>query len=132
MAEKTEISSKDYSIFKILSEECELLTYNEQLNLPNIISMRKTKDFIKENLISKDGDLFLTVDSLITLNNMITDSNNLNLRTCEVKPAGYDKYYMHSTRIERALYSLVDCFNLLIASKVTVQSQQFSIKEDCW
>ena len=111
MAEKTEISSKDYSIFKILSEEGELLTYNELLDLPNIISMRKAKDFVKENLISEDGDLFLTVDSLITLNNMITDSNNLNLRTCEVKPAGYDKYYMHSTHIERALYSLVDSFN---------------------
>ena len=111
MAEKTEISSKDYSIFKILSEEGELLTYNELLDLPNIISMRLAKDFVKENLISEDGDLFLTVDSLITLNNMITDSNNLTLRTCEVKPAGYDKYYMHSTHIERALYSLVDSFN---------------------
>ena len=42
---------------------------------------------------------------------MITSSNNLNLRTCEVKPAGYDKYYMHSTCIESALYSLVDRFN---------------------
>ena len=76
MAEKTEISSKDYSIFNILSEEGELLTYNELLDLPNIISMRKAKDFVKENLISEDGDLFLTVDSLITLNNVITDSNN--------------------------------------------------------
>ena len=104
MAEKSEISSSDYSIFKILSEERELMTYNDLLDLPNIISMRKAKDFIKENLISKDGDLFLTVDSLITLNNMITGSNNLNLRTCEVKPAGYDKYYMHSTHIESALY----------------------------
>ena len=76
MAEKSEISSSDYSIFKILSEERELMTYNDLLDLPNIISMRKAKDFIKENLISKDGDLFLTVDSLITLNNMITGSNN--------------------------------------------------------
>ena len=47
MAEKTEISSKDYSIFKILSEEGELLTYNELLDLPNIISMHKAKDFVK-------------------------------------------------------------------------------------
>ena len=111
MAEKTKSSSESYSIFQILSEEGELMTYNELLNLDNIIYMRKAKDFIKENLISEDGDLFLRVDSLITLNNMITSSNNLNLRTCEVKPAGYDKYYMHSTCIESALYSLVDRFN---------------------
>ena len=115
MAEKiqsfSEKTQKSYSIFQILAEEGELMTYNNLLNLDNIINMRKAQDFIKENLISKDGDLFLTVDGLITLNNMITDSNNLNLRTCEVKPAGYDKYYMHSTHIENALYSLVDRFN---------------------
>ena len=107
----SEKTQKSYSIFKILEEEGKLMTYDELLNLDNIIYMRKAQDFIKENLISKDGDLFLTVDSLITLNNMITGSNNLNLRTCEVKPAGYDKYYMHSTHIESALYSLVDRFN---------------------
>ena len=48
----------------------------------------------------------MTVDSLITLNNIVTDSQNLFLRDVNVKPAGFDK-----TFIESALYQLVDQFN---------------------
>ena len=53
----------------------------------------------------------MTVDSLITLNNIITDSQNLFLRDVYVKPAGFDKMYLDKTLIESALYQLVDQFN---------------------
>ena len=62
-------------------------------------------------LIDKNGKLFLTVDSLITLNNIITDSQNLLLRDENVKPEGFDKMYLDKSLIELALYQLVDEFN---------------------
>ena len=58
----------------------------------------------------------MTVDSLITLSNVITDSQNLFLRDVNVKPAGFDKMYLDKSLIEPALYELVDEFN---ESKVT-------------
>ena len=67
--------------------------------------------FKNRELINKDGNLFLTVDSLIRLNNYITDSNNIQLRQINVKPAFYDKHYMDFTIIESELYRLVDQFN---------------------
>ena len=61
--------------------------------------------------INKDGDLFLTSDSLIRINNIITNSHNLHLRRHNVKPVGYNKQYMDVCRIKAELYSLVDKFN---------------------
>ena len=62
-------------------------------------------------LIEKNNEPFLTIDSLITLNNIITDSQNLFLRDVNVKPAGFDKIYLEKSLIEPALYQLVDEFN---------------------
>ena len=44
-----------------------------------------------------------TVDSLIDINNVITGSNNINLRKVNVKLYGYDKMY-----IEKDLYMYID------------------------
>ena len=38
--------------------------------------------------------MYLTVDSLIKTNNIITGSNNITLRKVNVKPYGFDKMYM--------------------------------------
>ena len=53
-------------------------------------------------------ETFLTIDSLIRIKNIITNSHNLNLRQHNVKPAGYNKQYMDTSRIEVKLYQLVD------------------------
>ena len=53
----------------------------------------------------------MTVDSLISLNNIITDSQNLFLRDVNVKLAEFDKMYFDKSLIELALYQLVDEFN---------------------
>ena len=74
-----------------------------ELNMHAILRIRK--------FINKDGDLFLTSDSLIRINSIITNSHNLHLRRQNVKPAGYNKQYMGVSRIETELYSLVDKFN---------------------
>ena len=73
--------------------------------------MLLVRQFKNKELVNKDGDLFLTVDSLIRINNYITDSHNIQLRQINVKPAFYDKQYMDFTKIESELYRLVDQFN---------------------
>ena len=62
-------------------------------------------------LFTADNDLLLTVDSLITLNNIITNSHNLSLRSVNVRPAFHKKQYLDFTKIESELYRLIDAFN---------------------
>ena len=73
--------------------------------------MTSTPKFKNKELINADGDLFLTVDSLIIINNYITGSHNIQLRQVNVRPTFYNKQYMDFTRIEPELYKLVDQFN---------------------
>ena len=91
-------------LFKILNEE-------NELNNINLFRMINAHEFKNRELINKDGDLFLTVDSLIRLNNYITGSRNIQLRQINFKPAFYIKQYIDFTRIESELYRLVDQFN---------------------
>ena len=92
------------SLIKILNEEGELTDKNP-------FQLMLAVQFKNKELLDEDGDLFLTVDSLITLDNYITDSHNIQLRQINVKPAFHDKQYMDFTRIESELYILVDRFN---------------------
>ena len=98
-------------IYRILSEENELYQADGKINNQNIQTLLEATLFVKNHLLTKDGILFLTVDSLISINNIITKSKNHTLRKCEVKPAGYNYQYMESTKIEDELYRLVDFFN---------------------
>ena len=82
-----------------------------EFNVQNVMRMKYARNFKNQKLFKKDGDLFLTVDSLIRINNIITNSHNLHLRRHNVKPAGYNKQYMDASRIETELYSLVHKFN---------------------
>ena len=87
------------------------------MNEVNFSRMVNAYEYIQRKLLTTDGDLFLTVDSLITLNNIITNSNNILLRQTNVKPAGYNKQYMHFNQIESELYRLIDQFNDRYISK---------------
>ena len=87
------------------------------MNDVNFLRMVEAYKYIQQELLTTDGDLFLTVDSLITLNNIITGSSNILLRQTNVKPAGYNKQYMHPDKIESELYRLVDQFNDRFISK---------------
>ena len=88
-----------------------ILNEENELSDDNFYRMVKAYQYIKKELLTVEGDLFLTVDSLITLNNIITNSNNIFLRQTNVKPAGYNKQYMHLDHIESELYRLIDQFN---------------------
>ena len=56
------------------------LLEEDELNDLNYLLMKSALEFKKIYLTDKNGDLFLKVDSLITLNNIITDSQNITLR----------------------------------------------------
>ena len=92
------------NLVKILIDEKELTV----TNLERLIQARIYKD---TELITTDSDLLLTIDSLITLNNIVTGSHNLSLRSVNVRPAFHKKQYMDFTKIEFELYKLVDAFN---------------------
>ena len=92
------------AIHQIVKEEREVRALNT-------MRLRSAYEFRERYLIDQDGDLFLTVDSLISLNNIITGSRNTHLSTSEVMPAGFNRRYMDANKIELALYVLVDDFN---------------------
>ena len=57
----------------------------------NYKRLQKALVYIKNNLIYSDGGMYLTVDSLIEINNIITGSNNISSRKVNLKPNGLDK-----------------------------------------
>ena len=55
--------------------------------------------------------MYLTVDSLVDINNIITGSNNITLTKVTVKSYVYDKMYVDKDLIEDKLHELIDQFN---------------------
>ena len=55
--------------------------------------------------------MYLTVDSLIEINKIITGSNNITLKKVNLKPYGFDKMYMDKKLIEDNLYQIIHQFN---------------------
>ena len=53
----------------------------------------------------------MVVDSLIDINNIITGSNNINLRKVNVKTWGFYKMYIDKDLIEDKLYLLINQLN---------------------
>ena len=57
---------------------------------------------IKSSLIDSDGDMYLTVASLIEINDIITGSNKANIKLC-----GFGKLYMDGKLIENKLCQVI-------------------------
>ena len=55
--------------------------------------------------------MYLTVDSLIEINNLIPGSDNITLRKVNVKSYEFDKRYVDKDLIENKLYQIIDQFN---------------------
>ena len=94
-----------------------ILTEENEFNDVNYYFMQQALKYKNKYLMNKHGDLFLTVDSLICLNNIITGSNNTELRNINVKLAGYCRMYMDKNNTEHAIYALVDNFNERLITK---------------
>ena len=93
------------AIVKILKEEKE---YSDL----NYFNMKTALDYKKKYLQNKLGDMFLTVDSLIEVNNLILEKNNTELRKLNVKPDGYaTNPYFPWWCVEGSLYILLNEFN---------------------
>ena len=71
-----------------------ILVSEKELSDINFKRLKNVLVYIKNNLIDSNDNIYLTVDSLIDINNMITGSNNMTLRKVHVKPCGYDKMYI--------------------------------------
>ena len=88
---------------KLLSEE--------KLSDINFERLKKALTYIKNNLFDSDNNMYVTVDLLIDINNIITGSKNITLRKFNVKPYVYDKMYMDKDLIEDKHYKLIDQSN---------------------
>ena len=64
--------------------------------------------------------MYLTVDFLIEINNIITSSNNITLIKVNIKPYGFDKMYMDKELIEDKLHQIIDQLN-----KIKITSKRF-------
>ena len=74
--------------------------------------------YLENNLIVSDGGIYLTVDSLIELNNKINGWNNITFRNVNVKAYGFDKIYMDKELMTYNLYQITDQFNESFIYKV--------------
>lgn len=57
----------------------------------NCEKLEKALIYIKNNFINYNNIMYLNIDSLMEINNLITGSNNIVLRKVTVNPYGYDK-----------------------------------------
>ena len=62
-------------------------------------------------MIDSDGKMYLTVDPLIEINNLITVSKNNALRKINPKPYGFSKMYLDKYLTEDKLYQIIYQFN---------------------
>ena len=67
--------------------------------------------YIKNNLIDSHDKMYLVVDLLIDINNIIIGLNNIFLKKVTIKPFGCDETYMEKDLIKNNLYQLIDQFN---------------------
>ena len=64
--------------------------------------------YIKNSSIDTGGGMYLSVNSLVEINTIITGSNNITLRKLNVKPYVFEKLYMDKESIEYNLYKIID------------------------
>ena len=67
-----------------------ILVSEKQLSDINFERLGKVLTYRKNNIIDS-YNMYLTVDSLININNIITCLNNITLRKANDKPYGYEK-----------------------------------------
>ena len=89
----------------------EVLISEKEFTGTNYKRLNEVLVYIENNLTESDGGMYLTVDSLIEIKNIIEGSNNITLRKVNVKPYGFDKMYMDEELIEDKLYQIVNQFN---------------------
>ena len=59
--------------------------------------------YLENNLIDSESGMYLTINFLIDISNIITASDNVTLRKVNVKPYGFDEMYMDQELIKEHL-----------------------------
>ena len=95
-------------MFDVIKEK---LMSEEEFTETNYERLQKALVYIENNLIGSDGGRYWTVDSLIEIDNIITNSNDDTLRKVNVKPYGFHKMYMVKELTEVKLYQKINQFN---------------------
>ena len=87
-----------------------ILIPEEKFTETNYERLKKGVIYIKSNLIDSDGNMFLMVDSLIKIYNIITSSNNITLRNVNAKTYGFYGVLCiwEKNIIEDKLYHIID------------------------
>ena len=88
-----------------------MLVSEKELNDNNFERLKKSIDIHKKNIFDSNNNMYLTVNLLIDISNIITVLNNITLRKGIAKPYGYDKTYMDKNLMEDKLYELIDQFH---------------------
>ena len=66
--------------------------------------------YAENNLIDSAGGMYLIVDNLIEINNIMTGSNTINLRKVNLKAYGFHKMYVDKEVIEDKFYQIIHQF----------------------
>ena len=61
----------------------------------------------RKHLIDSHGNTYVTVHTLIAINNKIKSSSNTTLKKVDVKPYEFDKMYMDKDLTENKLYQVI-------------------------
>ena len=82
----------DYMWWKVTLKK--MLVSEKELSDVSFQRLTKALIYMKNKLIDSDKNMYLNVDSLIDISNIITGSNNISLRKVNVKRYGCDKIYV--------------------------------------
>ena len=88
----------------------EILIPEKELADTNYERLKKGLSYTENKLIDSNGNMYLTVDSLIERNSKTTGSNHRLIKV-NLKPYGFDKMYLEKDLIEDKLYQIMDHFN---------------------
>ena len=98
----------------------EISISEKEFTEPNYKRLQKALVYMENNLIDPDRGLYLTVGSLIEINNIITSSNNIILRKVNVKTYGFDKMFKDKELIDQLyLYKLDQIIHQFTERKIT-------------
>ena len=106
-------------MFEILKKR---LIWEKEFTKTSYERFKKELVYTRNNVIDSDGNMSFTVDSLIEINNIIIDSNNITLKKVDVKPYEFDKIYMDKDLIENKLYQRLDQFHEMKITPVKFHS----------
>ena len=89
----------------------EIFISKKEFTETNYNRLQRALVYIESNVIDSDGGMYLTVDSLTEINDIITGSSIITLRKVNVKPYEFDKMYMHKELLEDKLSEIINQFN---------------------